>query len=309
MPVSGVAAIDEMVQRVDRLSDYFDVDQILSRTGDPEDIAAYYKKSAIGYALFHSRHGSIHMALNPDGRFDETGYYRAPELVWGALSQGGPPQRTLELGSGNGFNLDLVASQAPEATFVGVDLVSRHVRQAQRQTSERSNVAVFAGDFQDLDFADGWFGGAYSIESFCHARSPAKAFSEISRVLRPKSRFVVIDAWRTGVQLPSDVERALRVTEMSMSVSAALNQADWLQLAAASGFRVHHIHELSKEVLPNLERFERMAEKFMRHRHIGRFMGRGLRLRLLENVVAGYLMAESVRVGRHRYDMIVLERM
>lgn len=59
-----------------------------------------------------------------------------------------------------------------------------------------------------------------------------------------------------------DTERALKLTEKSMSVSNALTQ----------------------------------------------LLSRGLGLRLIENVSAGYLMAESVRQGLHTYDMITLTR-
>lgn len=105
-----------------------------------------------------------------------------------------------------------------------------------------------------------------------------------------------------------DTERALKLTEKSMSVSNALTQREWLALARRSGFRRTGITPLSHEALPNLERFERMAERFMTHPRSARLLSRGLGLRLIENVSAGYLMAESVRQGLHTYDMITLTR-
>ena len=299
----------ELARRVSLLSNYFDVDTILARSATASDIISYYRKSSLGYSLFHSRHGSIHMALNPQGEFDELGYYRAPELVWNALAEQATPGRVLELGSGNGFNLDLIATQAPATTFTGIDLVPQHVRSARRRCAERSNVAVEVGDFQALAYEQRYFAGAYSIESFCHARDPERAFDEIARVLAPRSRFVVVDAWRTGKKA-NDVAtaRALKLTEKSMSVSSALTQREWLGMARRAGFRHSRVVPLSHEVLPNLERFERMAIRFMRHKRLARLAGRTIGLRLLENVVAGYLMAESVRLGYHRYDMVVLTR-
>jgi hypothetical protein len=83
-------------------------------------------------------------------------------------------------------------------------------------------------------------------------------------------------------------------------------QSDWLQLAAESGFELEKRLELSTEVMPNLERFEGMAERFMSHPRIARFAGQTLKLRLLENVIAGYLMAESVRSGYHTYDALIM---
>lgn len=302
-------AADGLVGRAAKLSRYFDLDRIINRASSPEDIIKYYRKSALGYSLFHSRQGSIHMALNPDGVFDEGGYYRAPKLVWEELSRDGDPRRVIELGCGNGFNLDLVASESPETTFTGVDLVSRHVNESRRRLAGRSNAAAIQGDFQTLDVPEGYFKGAYSIESFCHAGDPAKALREIARVLEPGSKFVVVDAWRrSSAAVPVDTERALKLTEKSMSVSNALAQNEWIALAKASGFRRAEIKPLSKEVLPNLERFEHMAERFMSYPRTARLMGRYLGLRILENVIAGYLMAESVRDGFHTYDMITLTR-
>jgi len=249
------------------------------------------------------------MALNPDERFDERGYYRAPQLAWAELSHGTDPRRVIELGCGNGFNLDIVASQRPEATFLGVDLATRHVSESRRRLAGRSNATAIVGDFQDLEVQEAYFSGAYSIESFCHASDPGLALRETARVLAPGSRFVVIDAWRTRSQATGTAtERALRLTEKSMSVSNALAQKEWLALARQSGFRKAKITKLSHEVLPNLERFERMAARFMAHPRSAKLLGHGLGLRLFENVIAGYLMAESVREGFHTYDMITLTR-
>lgn len=304
---NGTAA--DLVERVHKLSRYFDLDRIINRADSADDIVKYYRKSALGYSLFHSRQGSIHMALSPDGVFEEGGYYRAPKLVWEALNAGGSPRRVLELGSGNGFNLELIAGQSPETTFTGIDLVDRHVAESRRRLSGRSNAAVIKGDFHRLGEPTGYFSGAYSIESFCHAADPALALREVSRVLASGARFVVIDAWRTSVNaVPEDVERALKLTEKSMSVSNALAQDEWIALASAAGLKLSSVKALSSEVLPNLERFERMAERFMSYPRTAQLTGRYLGLRILENVIAGYLMAESVRDGLHTYDMITLTR-
>lgn len=298
-----------LAARVEHLSRYFDLDRILDRSSGPSDIRTYYRRSKLGYSLFHSRHGSIHMALNPDGAFDPDGYFRAPKLAWEALSQPLVPDRVLELGSGNGFNLDLIATRSPHSTFIGVDLVASHVRSARRQLADRPNATATRGDFQQLECEDSYFDAAFSIESFCHATDSRAALREVARVVRPGGSFAVIDAWRTSKRVRDPATRmAVQLTERSMSVANGTVQADWLADARAEDFRVSAVLPLSAEVMPNLQRFERLAGRFLAHPRLARLLGSRLGVRAIENVVAGYLMAESVRSGLHTYDMIVLAR-
>lgn len=294
--------------RVNELRKYFDLERIMERTLNASQIADYYKKSSIGYALFHSKQGSIHMALSTDGRFNEDGYYRAPRLVWEKLKGRLPVNRIVELGCGTGFNLEVISSESPLTDFYGVDLTRSHVMRAKRRLKDCHNVEISEADFHNLEYPPGFLGGAFSVESFCHATEPKRALTSLRRTLQPGSPFIVVDAWRTAstAAYSSRLQDALSLTERSMAVSKTMPQSDWLALAVESGFELEERVELSHEVLPNLERFEHMAERFMGHPRLARFAGQTLKLRLLENVIAGYLMAESVRVGYHTYDALVL---
>lgn len=300
-------AASDLECRADALTGFFDLDRVIQRRISGSAIADYYNKSALGYALFHSDQGSIHMALNPSGVFDRSGYSRAPQLVWENMVRA--PKKVLELGSGNGFNLQTLAAQHPSSDFVGIDITPRHVKAARARVRDLSNVTVMDGDFENLSFGSEKFEGAFSIESFCHSLDAKKALKSVHDVLTPGSSFVVVDAWRTDatIGVSSSLLGALRLTEKSMAVSESLTQHDWLAAAVDVGWKVQRVIPLSDEVMPNLVRFEHMAERFMGHPVVARFAGKTLRLRLLENVIAGYLMAESVRSGLHTYDLVVLE--
>lgn len=304
---ADVEATSDLENRVRALTGFFDLDRVIQRRISGSAIADYYNKSALGYALFHSDQGSIHMALNPSGVFNRSGYARAPQLVWENF--GTSPKQVLELGSGNGFNLETLAAQHPSSDFVGIDITPRHVKAAKARVRDQPNVTVMKGDFENLAFGSEKFEGAFSIESFCHSLDARKALQSVHDALAPGSYFVVVDAWRTDatIGVTSSLLDALRLTEKSMAVSESLTQRDWLATAADVGWKVKKVIPLSDEVMPNLVRFEHMAERFMGHPILARFAGKALRLRLLENVIAGYLMAESVRSGLHTYDLVVLE--
>lgn len=299
-----------LASRVKRLSKYFDLSRIMTRPSSAADIVKYYRKSSLGYALFHSQQGSIHMALSENGQFDPQGYKRAPRLVWDAIQDTLKLPLVLELGFGRGYNLEVISDLAPSTDFHGIDLSPGHERSARKRLKATHNASVSVGDFQSLDFRPQSAGAAFSIESFCHAQNHAVALASVHKVLAPGAPFVVVDAWRTDAIPLGDAELmdALKLTERSMAVSATATQSDWINAAQGAGFEVVHVTPLSNEVLPNLERFEHLAERFMSHSNIAFIAGRILRLRLLENVIAGYLMAESVRAGLHTYDMITLRR-
>jgi ubiquinone/menaquinone biosynthesis C-methylase UbiE len=285
----------------------FDLKTFLNRGESIGDIAAYYRESRLGYRLFHSQAGSIHMALNPDGIFNESGYLRGPILVHDRM----PPvsQEALELGSGNGYNLRVLSERLPYSHFTGVDLADEHVSRSRRALHDSPNTTVQKGDFHDLPFEDGVFDFAFSIESFCHALDARTALAEVRRVVSTGSRFVVIDAWRTNrAEVASRATNlAVGLTEKAMSVGHGLVQSEWLQLAEATGWRLTELMPLSREVMPNLERFERGGAIALRHSLITGLLRRALPQRLVGNVIAGYLMAQSVREGLHSYDLLVLE--
>jgi ubiquinone/menaquinone biosynthesis C-methylase UbiE len=294
-------------ERYDQVNEVFDVRSFLHRGESLEDVAAYYRESRVGYRLVHSQGGSIHMALNPEGTFNESGYLRAPTLIHERMPA--LANNVLELGCGPGFNLKVLAERRPHDHFTGVDLTVENVRRAEQVAEKTPNITVVKADFQSLPFLSKTYEAVYSVESFCHALDINAALVEARRVSKTGAKFVVIDGWRTDkVESANDKTRqAIGLTERAMSVGHGRSQSDWLERSQVAGWRLVERMPLSNEVMPNLERFERGGAKALRHIVITRLMQKMLPGRLVGNVVAGYLMAQSVREGWHQYDMLVLE--
>ncbi len=139
----------------------------------------------------------MHLALNPSGNFDRSGYRHQPSLVLERIADSAV--NVLELACGNGYNLGLLAERKPSHCFIGIDLVPGQVDRANASLGSFSNATASVGDFQDLSFTDDSQDVVFAIESFCHATDLQRAFSEVYRVLRPGGLFIVIDAWRTEV--------------------------------------------------------------------------------------------------------------
>jgi len=299
----------ELTARVAQLESWVDVAKLSHHRVTKGDIVAYFRQSGMGYSFVHSREGALHMALSETGEFDKRDYDRQAFLVEQRIATNSP-RRVLELGCGRGYNLARLGSSLHDLELVGIDLTPSHVRAARRSLRRLPRVQVRQGDFESMPFADASFDAAFSVESLCQATDPQLALKEAARVVRPGGQLVLIDAWRRHSQdsLTPDQRRALGIVEKSMVVGNAVPIAEWISLAEQSGWRLVEREDYSVQVMPNLERFERFARGLLSRPLLASVASRIAREHLLNNVIAGYLMAQSVRQGFHFYGLLVLER-
>ena len=299
-----------IAERVVELQRFFDLSKVLSRDVASDDIVRYYRRSSIGYSIVHSRDGSIHMSLSQDGSYDSDGYTAQIDMVSNEIARIPSPVRVIELGCGRGYNISRLATKWPSIEFVGIDLSPEHVRLARSECKRKPNIHVQLGDFEQLRVMDQSFDLAFSIESLCHARSPVRAMSEIARITNTGGRLMIVDAWRTEAAHTASANEkdAISITEKAMAVGHAIRLSEWRHAATESGWAVRDFRDLRSEVMPNLERFERLASGLIRRAWLARASRLLLPLDLTNNVIAGYLMAQSVRQGFHTYGVAVLEK-
>jgi SAM-dependent methyltransferase len=302
------ALVDELERRVAVLRGFFDLSRLDGSGDTPAKVRRYYEDSRIGYRHVHSKDGAMHMALNPDGRFDPAGYEAQPGLV--AQRFAATTTDVLELACGNGYNGALLARRWPDKRFLGVDLSPAQVDRANDALADRSNARAVVGDFQRLALDDASQDCIFVVESFCHATDLPRAFAEAKRVLRPGGRFVVIDAWRTDAfaDLPAGVRAAAQSVERGMAVADAQELAVWKRLARAGGLRVTEDLDLTEQIVANITRLARIVdEQFLSHRVRARLLQKVLPESLLLNAVSGYLMPLTVAAGAHTYRLLMLE--
>jgi len=249
------------------------------------------------------------MSLSRNGKYDPEGHQVQVELVSQEIADS-RATRILELGCGRGYNLARLAKNWPNAEFVGIDLSPKNVDATRKEVIGLLNVHARKANFESLPIPDGSFDLIFSVESLCHACSTGRALAEANRVTTTGGRLVVVDAWRSGKVTGATAEEkaAVSLTEKSMAVSSTMSADDWSVLCEKLRWHFLSRHDLSSAVMPNLERFERLADRLLDKPLLVRIAGLVFPRDLMNNVIAGYLMAQSVRQGFHSYGLVVLEK-
>jgi len=120
-------------------------------------------------------------------------------------------EQILDLGCGNGWATRLLAKSAAGSGAVGVDASPKMIARAEDLHSFTIRARYEVMPFHALDFKDGQFDRAFSMESMYYAPDLDAALKEVARVVKPGGRidFVVdfyegrpgVAGWPAGVGL------------------------------------------------------------------------------------------------------------
>lgn len=132
-----------------------------------------------------------------------------------------PGHQLLDLGCGNGWATRLLAKAAPGAGSVGVDVSPAMIARADELHSFTIRARYEVGRFEQLDFPDAKFDGAFSMEALYYATDLDAAIAELFRVLKPGAKAdIVIDFFAENPPT-----------------------SEWAELGAKQGFTMHFLGE------------------------------------------------------------------
>ncbi len=300
---------DELKKYLGKVDKVFNIRDFIEQDIEFQDIENYYKESELGYKFFHSSSGSIHMALNHDGKFDREGYFGQVKIVQDYINKTGA-ERVLELASGRGFNSIHLAKNNSNVQFVGVDLTPEHVKQARERGKDIPNLEFHHGNFQELQFQTSSFDLVFEVESICHAIDMEIALLETKRVLKRDGLFIAIDGFRSKdfETFSSDLRKASKLAEVSMAVGKPWKINNWILLCEKIGFEVEDMDDLSLEIMPNLIRFQFLARGFFKFPSLSKLFVMIFPYYLIQNAIAGIFMPFTIDAGMQRYYKVALRK-
>jgi ubiquinone/menaquinone biosynthesis C-methylase UbiE len=95
-----------------------------------------------------------------------------------------PDENVLDVGSGAGWLVRLLAERVPEGRVIGMDISDEMVRRARRKYVALENAMFVVGSADEIPWDANFFTHAISVESAYYWPDPARGLREIHRVLR-----------------------------------------------------------------------------------------------------------------------------
>ncbi|MEU2089733.1 methyltransferase domain-containing protein [Nocardia beijingensis] len=153
-----------------------------------------------------------------------------------------PGERALDVGAGTGTEvIELAGRVGPGGEAVGVDPNPAMLAIARGRAETADSPARFVeGTAYHLPFPDGYFDAVRCERVYQHLDDPAAATAEITRVLRPGGRVLLVDTdWHTVIAHPGDPDVVTRLTKAMLETTPNPASGRHLRgLLTAAGFTI-----------------------------------------------------------------------
>lgn len=131
---------------------------------------------------------------------------------WACSQAGG---EVLEVAVGTGLNLD---AYPPETRLTGIDLSDQMLEIARSRARELGRkIDLRQGDAHNLPFADAIFDTVVCTFGLCAIPDIDAALDEMTRVLQPGGRLILVDHVASSSRIVRGVQRALEVVTVPMA--------------------------------------------------------------------------------------------
>lgn len=149
-----------------------------------------------------------------------------------------PGQQILDLGCGNGWATRILAKLGPGVQAIGVDVAQGMIARAEELHSYTIRARYEQMPFERLDFKDGHFDRAFSMEALYYATDLEAALAELFRVLKPGGEADVI------LDFFSESEPTAKWPELVGVPMQRLAEAEWRAAFERAGFGPVETHRV-----------------------------------------------------------------
>src|SRR6266851_2467088 len=139
-------------------------------------------------------------------------------------------ENVLDVGSGAGWLVRLIAERVPEGRVIGMDISDEMVRRARRRYVDVENAMFVIGAVDEIPWDAYFFNHAISVESAYYWPDPARGIKEIFRVLREGgSAWILLNYYRDNPHCHQWGEKLQVPTKL-------LSAEEWASLFRDAGF-------------------------------------------------------------------------
>jgi ubiquinone/menaquinone biosynthesis C-methylase UbiE len=298
--------MNELESKLDKLRKIFALEKIVNIKSDNSYIQKYYKVNQIPYTYFHSGE-YVHMAISKDGIFKKDDLLEAPRIIENNIKKYNS-KTVLELATGRGSNSSYLARKFGEVKFYGIDISKGQLDYAYKK--QRHNFEVRDGDYHNLSqFDSESFDIVFIIEALCYSQNKDKVLSEVYRILKPNGLFIVIDGYPTHQEnYTKDELLAVKLIARGMALNDMESYENFMTKVQKNKFKVLKEENMSKYVIPNNERFEKMASKYFHYPFVAKLFNVFLPKIFVYNAISGYLFPYFFRKNLIVYMITTLQK-
>ncbi len=295
--------------KLSSIENTLNINDLPSRDGNIKDVAKYYKLNKIAYSVFHNKKGFIHMGISTTNSFKEEDLLVQPNII-GKYIEETRAIEVLELAMGKGANSTYLAKKYPNTNFYGMDLENGQLDI--NTFKDVHNLHVSYGDYHKLDtFPSEKFDIVFVIEALCHSNNKEIVAKEVYKILKNGGIFIVIDGYlnKKVEELTKDELLAKQLTEKGMMVSNFEYINNVKDKIKSVGFNLVEEKDYSQNIIPSLERFEKLAgNTIFKYKIIGKIVDRILPNEITFNAVSGYLMPTLIRNDIACYKLLTFKK-
>lgn len=295
----------EITDRINIISRYYDIEDMLAGKKDQEAVSKYYRKSDFFYNHIHSRGGgNNHLGLSDDGLYHREDFMKQAQVVGSLLK--GEGMKILEVGAGQLPNTKYLAKHFPQHHFTAMDLPNRNF--LKRKVPK--NVTLMEGSFDDLSFLpEESFDIVFGLETICYSGDKNRVYGEIARVLKPGGKFL---SWDVNEPKPDE-----EMTEFERRASAiclagmSLTRKDQCicyrrKYLEDNGFEDIQIEDLTHKTIPTLRRLDRISCYYFMHPGMIKRLSKWISQEVTRNSISGWLLLYTFDgTDIHQYNQII----
>ena len=297
-------SIYRLHSKIDELSKYVNLKKIIEgEKNSPDQIRYYYKINDWAYRHYHSIDGFMHFRVSKNGVMTDEDVYHQPDAVYEYIK---PGDVVVELGYGQGSNLLYLAHSCPESRFMGFDL--RKVK----NLGLPSNVELFEQDYSSLpQVADASVSVVFAFETIVHCSDKEKVFREIYRILKPGGVMIVYDyALKNSFETYDNrLQTAISLISKGGASSMIESLEEMNTHFTNSGLTLEKVTDYTLNLLPDLRRLERKANKILSRPWLTRLVFGCMPTIFTNNIIIGWLGYDSCKTGLGLYKEWVVRKL
>jgi len=292
--------MDNLDLKLAKIRNIKDFSYLLNERQDYSKIVKYYQVNRLPYLLFHNRHGYLHMGISQTGKYKKSDLLGQLEYIEKNIIDTSASD-ILELGYGQGANMNYLAKKFPAKKFVGIDISTNPLKRFKLN----KNATFIKGDYHDLKKINKKFDLVYAIETLCHSNNLAGIFQEISSVMNEGALLIVFDGYsfKNKTHFKDDINLACSLVEKSMAVNEFHSLDDFKIQAEKAGLFLLKEIDFSQNILPTLNRFESLARRYIKYPIAAWFVNHIFPEIFVRNFLSGYLMPDLIKLGVAGYYM------